>query len=303
MPSTSPSGADEAVLVTLAALARSAGAPVPAGVVDEARELATHGDVFDAWDEPDGERPGPAGRRRRDDLRRAWCRRRRATPQRVHTATARHRGVPAARPGDVGGRRLAGRDPGRARRRRCCGAPGGRGGHGDGLRPRSAVGAEPVDPETGAAPTAGRLAGQRTIRASTAFQVSGADDTGLGELGGLLQRLDGRLGGRAVGARRAVIRSAFCSATTAAPVEPRLSTVPQYGSSGCTLSSRADQVLASTTPVDRELAARSGSALTAASGLRRRRCRRRPAPPRPRWSTLTAEPVEPSLSTVLLARR
>ncbi len=47
-------GADEAVLVTLAALARSASAPVPAGVVDEARELATHGDVFDAWDEPDG---------------------------------------------------------------------------------------------------------------------------------------------------------------------------------------------------------------------------------------------------------
>lgn len=46
------SGAD-VVFVTLAALARSATVPVPAGAVDEARELATHGDVFDAWDEPD----------------------------------------------------------------------------------------------------------------------------------------------------------------------------------------------------------------------------------------------------------
>jgi len=45
--------APEAVLVTLAALARSAGGPVPPGVVDEARELATHGDVFDGWAEPD----------------------------------------------------------------------------------------------------------------------------------------------------------------------------------------------------------------------------------------------------------
>ena len=52
--------ADEAVLVTLAALARSAGVEVPAGVVDEARELATHGDVFDASDEPDAQRPRPA---------------------------------------------------------------------------------------------------------------------------------------------------------------------------------------------------------------------------------------------------
>ncbi|HYN66463.1 MAG TPA: TIGR03089 family protein [Ornithinibacter sp.] len=50
-------GADEAVLVTLAALARSASGPVPAGVVDEARELATHGDVFDAGDEPDPSDP------------------------------------------------------------------------------------------------------------------------------------------------------------------------------------------------------------------------------------------------------
>jgi len=47
-------GAQEAVLVTLAGLARSASGPVPAGVVDEARELATHGDVFVAGDEPGG---------------------------------------------------------------------------------------------------------------------------------------------------------------------------------------------------------------------------------------------------------
>jgi uncharacterized protein (TIGR03089 family) len=45
--------APSAVLVTLAALARSAPAPVPPGVVDEARELATHGDVFTPYDSPD----------------------------------------------------------------------------------------------------------------------------------------------------------------------------------------------------------------------------------------------------------
>jgi uncharacterized protein (TIGR03089 family) len=44
--------APSAVVVTLAALARSAPEPVPPGAVDEARELATHGDVFEAWDEP-----------------------------------------------------------------------------------------------------------------------------------------------------------------------------------------------------------------------------------------------------------
>lgn len=41
-----------AVLVTLAGLARSAGVPVPEGVMDEAKELSTHGDQFDAYDEP-----------------------------------------------------------------------------------------------------------------------------------------------------------------------------------------------------------------------------------------------------------
>ncbi len=44
--------APAAVVVTLAALARSAAAPVPPGSVDEARELATHGDVFHPWDRP-----------------------------------------------------------------------------------------------------------------------------------------------------------------------------------------------------------------------------------------------------------
>ena len=47
--------APAAVLVTLAALARSAAGSVPAGAVDEARELATHPDVFDAWDAPGGD--------------------------------------------------------------------------------------------------------------------------------------------------------------------------------------------------------------------------------------------------------
>ncbi|MGL5863613.1 MAG: TIGR03089 family protein [Phycicoccus sp.] len=40
------------VVVTLAALARSAVIPVPFGAVDEAREIATHGDVLDLWDTP-----------------------------------------------------------------------------------------------------------------------------------------------------------------------------------------------------------------------------------------------------------
>lgn len=48
------------VVVTLAALARSAPEPVPAGAVDEARELATHGDVFVPWEDPD---PAAAGLR------------------------------------------------------------------------------------------------------------------------------------------------------------------------------------------------------------------------------------------------
>lgn len=42
-----------AVLVTLAGLARAATVPVPNGVMDEAKELSTHGDQFAAWDEPE----------------------------------------------------------------------------------------------------------------------------------------------------------------------------------------------------------------------------------------------------------
>ena len=45
------------LLVTLAALARAATTAVPAGVVDEAREIATHGDHFEAWEEPDDDAP------------------------------------------------------------------------------------------------------------------------------------------------------------------------------------------------------------------------------------------------------
>ena len=49
--------APESVLVTLAGLARSAPQPVPAGAVDEARELATHGDLFDPLEETDPGEP------------------------------------------------------------------------------------------------------------------------------------------------------------------------------------------------------------------------------------------------------
>lgn len=40
------------VLVTLAALARSASQPVPLGAMDEARELSTYADQFSPWEEP-----------------------------------------------------------------------------------------------------------------------------------------------------------------------------------------------------------------------------------------------------------
>lgn len=46
-----------AVLVTLAGLARAASVPVPAGVMDEARELSTHGDRFEPWEEPADDDP------------------------------------------------------------------------------------------------------------------------------------------------------------------------------------------------------------------------------------------------------
>ncbi|WP_377643978.1 TIGR03089 family protein [Oryzobacter terrae] len=49
--------AEEGVLVTLAALARSAPGPVASGVIDEAKEVATHGDVFTPWEEADPSDP------------------------------------------------------------------------------------------------------------------------------------------------------------------------------------------------------------------------------------------------------
>lgn len=49
--------AEEGVLVTLAALARAAAVPVPPGVLDEAKVVATHGDAFSSWEEPAAEDP------------------------------------------------------------------------------------------------------------------------------------------------------------------------------------------------------------------------------------------------------
>lgn len=46
-----------AVLVTRGALARSAGTTLPSAVMDEAADLASYGDVFDAWQEPSADDP------------------------------------------------------------------------------------------------------------------------------------------------------------------------------------------------------------------------------------------------------
>lgn len=51
-PGEAAASSSPAVLVTLAGLARSAAVPVPEGVMDEAKELSTHGDQFAAWEEP-----------------------------------------------------------------------------------------------------------------------------------------------------------------------------------------------------------------------------------------------------------
>jgi uncharacterized protein (TIGR03089 family) len=51
-PRTAAGPGGAAVLVTLPALARSAPGGAPAGVMDEARELATYGDQFDPWARP-----------------------------------------------------------------------------------------------------------------------------------------------------------------------------------------------------------------------------------------------------------
>lgn len=79
---------DPAVVVTLAALARAAAAPVAAGVFDEARELSTHGDQLTPWAEPDV--TDPALRQGGDDAAyeqvvpdRGW-----PPGARVHVATA-----------------------------------------------------------------------------------------------------------------------------------------------------------------------------------------------------------------------
>ncbi|GAA4109993.1 TIGR03089 family protein [Knoellia locipacati] len=56
-PGAAATSDSPAVLVTLAGLARSAAVPVPPGVMDEARELSTHGDQFAAWEEPADDDP------------------------------------------------------------------------------------------------------------------------------------------------------------------------------------------------------------------------------------------------------
>ena len=59
-PSLAAAADGPAVLVTLAALARSAPDGAPPGVVDEARELATYADQFTPWDEPTAADPALA---------------------------------------------------------------------------------------------------------------------------------------------------------------------------------------------------------------------------------------------------
>lgn len=51
-PDLAAQSAGTAVLTTLAALARSAPGGAPPDVIDEARELATFGDLFSAWESP-----------------------------------------------------------------------------------------------------------------------------------------------------------------------------------------------------------------------------------------------------------
>ena len=75
-----------AVLVTLAALARQSGSPVPPDAMDEARELSAYADQFAAWDEPEGQDPAvrtTAGTTAYEDVvpRRDW-----PAQARVHVA-------------------------------------------------------------------------------------------------------------------------------------------------------------------------------------------------------------------------
>lgn len=51
--STTAEDADEVVAVTLAGLARAYPGELRTGVMDEAKEISTFGDVFDAWDDPE----------------------------------------------------------------------------------------------------------------------------------------------------------------------------------------------------------------------------------------------------------
>jgi uncharacterized protein (TIGR03089 family) len=77
--------APAAVVVTLPALARAAAVAVPAGAVDEARELATYADVLDPWQAPGADAPalrGPEGVTRYADLVPVP-----GSPGRWHTAT------------------------------------------------------------------------------------------------------------------------------------------------------------------------------------------------------------------------
>lgn len=54
--------AQDRILVTLAALARAASGDVPPGAIDEARELATYGDIFVSYRTPDAADPALDGR-------------------------------------------------------------------------------------------------------------------------------------------------------------------------------------------------------------------------------------------------
>ncbi len=56
-PAAARQFAGDAVLVTLAALARSSSEPAPPGVMDEARELSTYGDQLSAWATPGDDDP------------------------------------------------------------------------------------------------------------------------------------------------------------------------------------------------------------------------------------------------------
>jgi len=56
--STAAEDADEVIAVALPALARSFGADLRSGVMDEAREIASYGDDFTAWDQPAHTDPG-----------------------------------------------------------------------------------------------------------------------------------------------------------------------------------------------------------------------------------------------------